>query len=55
MRDSTDTKLICQRTVMEKHGGMTCDGGRLQRMVEVNEDGIQWAEAAIPPSDSDSE
>ena len=28
--------------------------GRLPRMIEVDDDDIQWAEAAEPPSDSDT-
>ena len=39
------------RAVIEKHGGMTVDSGRLPRMVEVDERGYLWAEAAPVPSD----
>ena len=41
------------RQVISKHAGMAKYSGRLPRMVEVDEDGCQWAEAAVPPSDSD--
>ena len=41
------------RQVISKHTGMTKYSGRLPRMVEVDEDGCQWAEAAVSPSDSD--
>ena len=42
------------RSVVTKHAGMARGSGRLPRLVEVDEDGIQWAEAAVPPSDSDT-
>ena len=51
------------RQVISKHAGMAKYSGRLPRMmevdedgytVEVDEDGCQWAAAAVPPSDSDS-
>ena len=38
-------------SVIAKHGGMTVDSGRLPRMVEVDERGYLWAEAAPVPSD----
>ena len=40
------------RAVIAKHAGMATRSGHLPRMVEVGEDGVLWAEAAIPPSDS---
>ena len=45
------------RAVVDKHGGMIRGrgGGRLPRLVEVGADGIQWAEAVVPPSTSESE
>ena len=42
------------RSVLAKHVGMARGSGRLPSLVEVDEDGIQWAEAAVSPSDSDT-
>ena len=42
------------RDVIAKHAGMARRSGHLPRMIEVGEDGVQWAEAAVPPSSSDS-
>ena len=33
---------------------MTRGSGHLPRVIEVDEDGVQWAEAAVPPTSSDT-
>ena len=43
------------RQVINKHGDIAKYNGRLPHMVEFDEDGCQWAPAAEPPSDSESE
>ena len=42
------------RDVIAKHAGMARRSGHLPRMIEVGEDGVMWAEAAEPPSSSDT-
>ena len=42
------------REVIVKHAGMTRGSGQLPRMIEVDEDGVQWAAAAEPPTSSDT-
>ena len=42
------------RDVIAKHAGMARHSGHLPRMIEVGEDGLMWAEAAVPPSSSDT-
>ena len=37
--------------VIKKHGGLTYDSGKLPPMIEVDEEGYQWAAAAEMPSD----
>ena len=39
------------RAVIAKHGGMTVESDRLPQMVEVDERGYLWADAAPVPSD----
>ena len=37
--------------MIKKHGGLTYDSGKLPPMIEVDEEGYQWAAAAEMPSD----
>ena len=41
--------------MINKHGGMTRHSGQLPRMVEVDEEGCQWAEAAMAPTEPETE
>ena len=43
------------RAIIQKHGGMTAESGKLPPMTEVDADGHLWAAAAEPPSTSEEE
>ena len=40
------------RAVVAKHAGLRSDSERLPDLIELDENGCQWAAAAIPPTDS---
>ena len=43
------------RAVIQKHGGMTANRGKLPPMVEGDENGYLWSAAAEPPSTTSEE
>ena len=48
LHTKVSAQTVCE--VVARHGGMTYGSGKLPQMVEVDEDGYQWAAAAEVPS-----